>query len=160
MPLLDGQYQIITEKHISPKHSIFEVLDEADMSLRVMWYQLDEAEEIAFEDYRALLRALRREGVVAIRDVVSRPGAHYVVWEAPPVDEYPRKARELLSYQESLAAKGYRLSDAQIYLESGREKIYLLPFQLLEPPPSPISAVLPLTKPVETPPACSHHARQ
>ncbi|MEZ4633321.1 MAG: hypothetical protein R2880_21840 [Deinococcales bacterium] len=109
MPLLDGQYQIITEKHISPKHSIFEVLDEADMSLRVMWYQLDEAEEIAFEDYRALLRALRREGVVAIRDVVSRPGAHYVVWEAPPVDEYPRKARELLSYQESLAVKGYQV---------------------------------------------------
>ena len=98
--------------------------------MRVVWFELDTPEqELAFERYRKLLRALRREGHAAVYDLVSRPGAHYVAWEAPPLSARPLMgdtSEEAAAVRKLLEPHGYTLQDAELYTVDGKHKVYSL----------------------------------
>ena len=98
--------------------------------MRVVWFELDSPEqELAFERYRKLLRALRREGYAAVYDLVSRPGAHYVAWEAPPPSARPLMgdtSEDAAAVRKLLEPHGHTLQDAELYTVDGKHKVYSL----------------------------------
>ena len=127
MALLDGQYNILSEQDLGPGRSLFEATKRSGERVRILWYELMTSEdELAFEDYRQLLRQLKQQDLAAIHDIVSRPGANYVVWEHP-VNERAKRNRYTKEVGELLVASGYRLEDAHIHIdEFNQAKLYML----------------------------------
>ena len=141
MPLLDGKYEIIAERDLGERQTMFEAIAPDGTAVRVVWFELTTSEEeAAFERYRQLLRRLTRDDLTAIFDIVSRPGAHYVAWlsggEAIPASRVPSDIAARLA---ELAVKP---SEADIRSDGHQTRIYGLAFdgKLLLPPPPPPTA--------------------
>lgn len=81
MALLDGKYEITNQITLTDKQSQFDAIAPDGETLRIDWFDLDSSEEEQkFERYRKVLRALKKQGLAALHDIVSRPGTHYVAW--------------------------------------------------------------------------------
>lgn len=91
MSLLDGKYEILRQQALGEHQTLFRATAPDGRPVRIVWFDVEPGQERSFERYRRALRRLHREGDTLLRDVVSRPGAHYVVWEdagdAPPASE-------------------------------------------------------------------------
>ena len=150
MALLDGKYEIVTRQPLlSPEeeqtpHESIDAIAADGASVVIDWYNLPTAaEEEAFENFRKLLRSLKRAGFIALQDVVSRPGAHYVVWCRPSADCYP--VREHSDISRILRYHGRAIYEAAVYIDREHQsRVYRLSFLagnqapvLLEPTPKP-----------------------
>ena len=120
--------------------------------MRVAWYSLGAADEAAFERYRKLLRALRREGLAAIYDLVARPGAHYVAWHMPPMEHTSPTEDEAAAIAAVLGAHGWSLDDAYLCADGERHKVYALAFERSEAPHQPVTESPRTLQPVVTTP--------
>lgn len=89
MPLIDGTYEILEQRPTGDGRTLVRATDPDGKPVRIVWYDVAAEAEASFERYRRTLRRLGREDDVLLRDVVSRPGARYAVWEesaeSPPV---------------------------------------------------------------------------
>jgi hypothetical protein len=83
MPLLDGKYEIISERALGPEQTLFEATTPEGEAVRIVWYELTPGQEPRFEEYRRTVKSLKRSERAAVYDVVSRPGAHDVAWRPP-----------------------------------------------------------------------------
>jgi len=134
--VLDGKYEITSEQELAGHETLFGATAPDGVALMICWHDLETtADERAFEQYRALLRQLRRSGHAALYDLVSRPGAHYVAWRLPgetgalPVGKAEANAAELGAIGAVLEAHGRHLSEAQIYASPGAlPQVYALSF--------------------------------
>ena len=116
--MLDGKYEITSERELGERVTRFGATAPDGTALTISWYELETpADEHAFEQYRTLLRQLRRRGHAAIFDLVSRPGAHYVAWRLPEdVGALPVMAgAEVGALEEVLSAYKRTLTEASIY---------------------------------------------
>jgi beta-lactam-binding protein with PASTA domain len=89
VPLIDGKYEILRQRPSGEGRTVVHATDPAGRPVRIVWYDVPPEAEAAFERYRRALRRLAREPDVLLREVVSRPGARYVVWDVAdgePVD--------------------------------------------------------------------------
>ena len=93
--LLDGTYEIINRKALGEKQAQFEATAPDGSPVRIIWYEITVEQEQRFESYRRTLRQLNQLGLAALYDVVSRPGAHYVVWKQPQNRQVEPDARLL-----------------------------------------------------------------
>lgn len=88
MPLIDGTYEILDQRPLGDGRTLVHATDPDGRPVRLVWYDVPADAEAAFERYRRTLRRLGRDPDVLLREVVSRPGARYAVWEdaeeAPP----------------------------------------------------------------------------
>jgi beta-lactam-binding protein with PASTA domain len=135
VPLLDGKYEIISEHPVDETQTRFEATAPDGTAVTVFWFEFADAElEWAFQHYRQTLRALKRQNLAAIIDVVSRPGANYVAWLRAPhtrvtsLEAYPA----LVGALESL---GREPKEADVRLSGeGQALIYGLAFDRSAPP--------------------------
>jgi beta-lactam-binding protein with PASTA domain len=81
VPLIDGKYEILRQRPSGEGRTVVHATDPDGRPVRIVWYDVPPEAEAAFERYRRALRRLAREPDVLLREVVSRPGARYVVWE-------------------------------------------------------------------------------
>ena len=125
MPLIDGKYEILSEQQLGSEQTLFEATAPDGAAVRIVWYQLEPAQEARFEHYRRTVKRLKRSDRAAVYDVVSRPGAHYVAWHLP-LDAKPTAADEELAA--TLATAGYRPEDADIRRNGRRAMLYGLAF--------------------------------
>ncbi len=135
--MLDGKYEIISEREVSSQSTLFNATAPDGTAVQITWFELQTPDdERAFERYRALLRALRRQGRAAIYDLVARPGAYYVAWQLPGEVRPAQTADEhevLTTLRELLGAHGRHLSEAEVSTgPDGTPRIYMLPFRPLE----------------------------
>lgn len=152
MPLLDGKYEILTQRPLGALATLFEATAPDGTALRVVWFDLVTPEqEVAFESYRRLLRKLKRAGYAAIYDLVSRPGAHYVAWYPPPAAPAPTTSAPLETdeLQHLLQTHGYNAEEADIRKDERGERVYGLAFEGVHltpqaPPELETSPALPL----------------
>lgn len=90
VPLIDGTYEILRQQALSETETLVLATDPDGRPVRIVLYEVAPEHESSFERHRRALRRLGREGDVLLRDVVSRPGAHFAVWEdasdAPPAE--------------------------------------------------------------------------
>jgi beta-lactam-binding protein with PASTA domain len=146
--LLDGRYEIIAERPLSAEQTLFEATAADGTAVRLIWYTLpDSTAEAAFERYRQVLRALRRQNLAALHDVVARPGATYVAWRAPPPNQRAQADAAILEVLETF---GYRPEEADIRLDAdGSLRVYGLAFAgtLPEVPSPPAPAPHPSRSP-------------
>ncbi|MBS3933153.1 MAG: PASTA domain-containing protein [Truepera sp.] len=135
--LLDGRYEIIAERPLSAEQTLFEATAADGTAVRIIWYTLVGSQaEAAFERYRQVLRALRREDAAALHDVVARPGATYVAWYTPPPNQQSHPSAAI---NQVLEAFDYRPEEADIRLAAdGKPRVYGLAFAgtLAAPPPA------------------------
>ncbi len=123
---------MLSERSLSSHLTFFEALDPESKTVYVLWYNLyNPEEEDAFEDYRQLLRSLKKQGLAAIQSLVARPGAYYVAWHKPSIGS--RRLRNGKSateaIEEILTSNEREISEAQVYLDAdGKSRIYMLPF--------------------------------
>lgn len=142
MAVLDGKYEILSERALEPGESLFTATAPDGRTLRIAWFELrDPQQEAQFESYRQLLRQLRRENLAALHDIVSRPGAHYVAWHAAgglpkaPVDARLRGLLERFGYTPEQADVRLGPGGAQLYgLAFGQAR---LPSEPAPPAPKP-----------------------
>lgn len=140
MPLLDGKYEIIREHQLAPGQTLFEAAAPDGTALRIVWYDIAADQERSFEKYRRGVRQLRKAGLAAVHDVVSRPGAHYVAWQ--PANG-SRPAPPDAALVDALAAAGFRVEDADIRRGGRRVQVYGLAWDgapvptFSGPPPTP-----------------------
>lgn len=138
MPLLDGRYEIHTESPSPGGGSIFRATAPSGEVVRVAWYDIRGEQESAFEGYRRLIKRLLREGQAAVLDVVSRPGAHYVVWRLPPEGAAELPGDEPLGAL--IREAGVDPSGARRFATADGAKLFELPFRpagSAAPAPSP-----------------------
>ena len=126
--MLDGKYEIISQRPLGPRSTLFDATAPDGAAVRVAWYSVDPEEEAAFERYRKLLRALKRDGFAAIHDLVARPGAHYVAWYVPPSEV----REEDKAIEARLEAHGWSLEDAHLCADKDGVKLYALAFERAE----------------------------
>jgi beta-lactam-binding protein with PASTA domain len=81
--LIDGKYRVYAEHVYDGQRTLLDAKTSDGTWVTITWYRLPLAQEDAFERYRILLKGLKRKRLAAVHDVVSRPGAHYVVWARP-----------------------------------------------------------------------------
>lgn len=148
MALLDGQYEIISQRPLASGQTLFRATAPDGASLNIIWYELaTPQEEAQFERYRQLLRALRKQGAAAIYDIVARPGATYVAWEVgnglPKLAASPELAELFASFD-------YDAAQADIRREpDGRARVYGVALSGTLPPldePPPAAAMPPLAQ--------------
>lgn len=125
MPLLDGKYEILTERALGPGQTLFEATAPDGADVVIHWFDLRPEQETSFERYRRLLRRLRREDRAALHDVVSRPGAHYVAWYPPNGARPTAPDDELLAL---LREAGFADEQADVRRDGRRAKLYGLAF--------------------------------
>jgi len=153
--VLDGKYEIISQRDLSPRGTLFEATAPDGTAVHLAWYDLTTPEEeAAFERYRALLRQLRRCERAAIYDLVARPGAHYVAWRVPTLPR-PAEEGELAEVRRILEVHGKRLEDAQVCAEGGKAKVYALAFEEAPRPAPPASSERPPQRSTRRPEALS-----
>ena len=140
--LLDGRYEIIAERPLGAEQTLFEATAADGTAVRIIWYTLVGSQaEAAFERYRQVLRALRREDAVALHDVVARPGATYVVWQTPPPNQ---RSHPSAAINQVLEAFNYRPEEADIRLAAdGKLRVYGLAFAGTLPESPPAAATPP-----------------
>jgi beta-lactam-binding protein with PASTA domain len=83
VPLIDGTYEILEQRPTGDGRTLVRATDPDGLPVRIVWYDVPAEAEGSFERYRRTLRRLSREPDVLLRDVVSRPGARYAVWDDP-----------------------------------------------------------------------------
>jgi len=83
VPLIDGTYEIVEQRPTGDGRTLILATDPDGIPVRIVWYDVPSDTEAAFEIYRRALRRLARAGGTTLREVVSRPGARYAVWEDP-----------------------------------------------------------------------------
>jgi len=103
VPLIDGTYEILDQRPMGDGRTLVHATDPDGHPVRLVWYDVAADAEAGFERYRRTLRKLAREPDVLLRDVVSRPGARYAVWE--DAEEAPPAAPDA-AWRERLAAHG------------------------------------------------------
>ena len=132
MAVLDGKYEILSQRAVGEGQMQFDAVAPDGAALRIIWYDLDSSEQAQqFERYRRLLRRLRKGGFAALHDVVSRPGAHYIAWYTPETSQWGKPSTELLGLLESHA---YTAASADIrQTETGKALVYDLAFDPEEP---------------------------
>ncbi|MEM6431263.1 MAG: hypothetical protein AAF708_18640, partial [Deinococcota bacterium] len=81
--IIDGKYRGYAEHAYDDVRTLLDAKTPTGEWVTITWYRLPLAQEDAFERYRILLKGLKRKKLAAVYDVVSRPGAHYVVWARP-----------------------------------------------------------------------------
>lgn len=117
MSLLDGKYEVMSQRPLEGGGTIFDATAPDGTPLRIEWFDLAAGEEAAFERYRRLLKRLKRDGLAAVHDVIARPGATYVAWLKPENGSVPAAREEL---EQALAANGYEVSAADIRARGAR----------------------------------------
>jgi beta-lactam-binding protein with PASTA domain len=156
--MLDGKYEITAEREITPHSTLFGGTAPDGTAVQIVWYDLQHPDdERAFEGYRTALRALKRQGLAAVYDLVARPGAYYVAWLAPPGTARLPVAALDAATRDALGAAlppHCSLNDADIRSDgAGGIKLYGLPFALPSAALSPQRGVSPAeTRTVTTPP--------
>lgn len=125
MPLLDGKYEIISERLLGAEQTLFEATAPDGAAVRIVWYELTPDQEARFEHYRRTLKRLKRSARAAVYDVVSRPGAHYVAWR-PPLEARPATPDGEL--ESLLVSAGFRPENADIRRDQRRPVVYGLAF--------------------------------
>ena len=147
--MLDGKYEITSERELGERVTRFGATAPDGTALTISWYELETpADEHAFEQYRTLLRQLRRRGYAAIFDLVSRPGAHYVAWRLPgDVGALPVMAGpELGAIEEVLSAYERSLGEASIYAPpDAPAQVYALEFAAIPNTALPLGQVTPVS---------------
>ncbi len=135
MALLDGKYEVMSQRPLEGGRTLFEAAAPDGTPLRVEWFELPEAQDPAFERYRRLLKKLKRDGKAAVHDVISRPGARYVAWLKAPGNSLPVDDEALSA---ALAAEGFDPGAADVR-RIGRQppQLYGLGFDGLLAEPSP-----------------------
>lgn len=141
MAVIDGKYEILSQRALDDEQTFFSATAPDGAALAIVWFDLTTPlQEARFERYRQLLRALKKQGLAALHDIVSRPGAHYVAWHTPsnqPQTPPPADVERLL------LAYGYSSAQADIRLDkAGRSVVYALAFgetavPAAVPPPGP-----------------------
>ena len=146
--MLDGKYEITSERELGERVTRFDATAPDGTALTISWYELETpADEHAFEQYRTLLRQLRRRGHAAIFDLVSRPGAHYVAWQLPgDVGALPvATGAELGAIEEILSAYAHTLTEASIYAPpDAPPQVYALEFAALPKTTLPLGQATPV----------------
>lgn len=134
--VIDGKYEVIREVSRHQNMRLYDVRTGSGANRRVAWFEIaSQSDRQAFYTYRTALRAVSPAGLT---DVVTRPGAHYVVWQVLnglPLQAWAdqtSKQREILDALNSLAADiakhGFALADADIVLTENAPRIaYLRP---------------------------------
>ncbi|MGL4610195.1 MAG: PASTA domain-containing protein [Trueperaceae bacterium] len=139
MAVLDSKYEILTQASLGDGQTLYEAVAPDGTALRVIWFDLaTPQQETQFERYRQLLRKLEKQDLAAIFDIVSRPGAHYVVWYVPSSG----KTKASPELAELLQRYGYPLGAADIRADRGKAVLYSLNFDKPIPEPQ-----LPTTSP-------------
>lgn len=119
MSLLDGKYEVIGQRPLEGGRTHFDATAPDGAPLRIEWFDLPAEQEPSFERYRRLLKNLKRDGLAAVHDVISRPGAHYVAWERPPAGSQSASDPELTAL---LSAQGYAPEAADVRRRAARER--------------------------------------
>ncbi|MDZ7703211.1 MAG: PASTA domain-containing protein [Trueperaceae bacterium] len=129
MSLLDGKYQVLSERRLSARERLYRATGPDGHAVDIVWYDLADADdELAFERFRQLLRTLKREGHAALRDIVARPGAHYVVWDAQAPTR-PARVRQHDTLEPLLRRYDLSLGDLQFRRDAnGQILVYDAPF--------------------------------
>lgn len=132
--LIDGVYRVHGETALDEVRTVITAKDKHGNWVTITWYALTLEQEAAFEHYRVLLKSLKRKGLAAVQDVVSRPGAHYVVWtQANPAtsQQINSKSADQLAIADMLDAHGRSLDDAILRRDNrdGRTHVYGLAWQ-------------------------------
>ena len=147
--MLDGKYEITSERELGERVTRFGATAPDGTALTISWYELETpADEHAFEQYRTLLRQLRRRGHAAIFDLVSRPGAHYVAWRLPrDVGALPvTTGAELGAIEEILSAYERSLGEASVCAPpDAPAQVYALEFAALPTAASPPGQATPVS---------------
>ena len=125
MPLIDGKYELLGEHAGAPGQTVMSAAAPDGSAVNLVWFDLEPHEETLFEQYRRALRRIKREGRAALYDVVSRPGAHYVVWQ---VDAEARPARPDRELEELLEQFGYEPEHADVRKLDGLPVLFGLAF--------------------------------
>ena len=125
MSLLDGKYEIMAQRPLGERQTLFEATAPDGTLLNIVWYDLLSPQEGAFEQYRRTLKRLMKSSWTALYDVVSRPGAHYVAWQRPAEGSSAAKHQDLA---ELLAELGIRVQDADIRRSERQVKLFGLVF--------------------------------
>lgn len=118
MPLIDGKYEILRQRPTGEGRTVVHATDPDGRPVRIVWYDVPPEAEAAFERYRRALRRLAREPDVLLREVVSRPGARYVVWDVAEGDATGPDA----AWRERLDALGLQ-PDAARLIRDGRTTV-------------------------------------
>ena len=141
MAVIDGKYEILSQRALDEQQTFFSATAPDGAALAIHWFDLTTPlQEASFERYRQLLRTLKKQGLAALHDIVSRPGAHYVVWYAPNSQPQTTAPPDLES---ALQAYGYSAAQADVRLDkTGRSVVYALAFgesdvPAAAPPPGP-----------------------
>src|SRR5690625_4516112 len=132
MPLIDGKYELLGEHAGAPGQTVMSAAAPDGTAVNLVWFDLDPDQEALFEQYRRALRRLKREGRAALYDVVSRPGAHYVVWQANTEARPARADRELETLLEQF---GYEPDHADVRRLDGIPTLFGLAFDGAAAPP-------------------------
>ncbi len=111
VPLIDGTYEILDQRPLGDGRTLVHATDPDGRPVRLVWYDVAADAEAAFERYRRTLRRLGRDPDVLLREVVSRPGARYAVWE--DAEEAPPAAPDA-AWRERLAAHGLDPQNADL----------------------------------------------
>lgn len=132
--LIDGVYRVHSETALDEVRTVITAKDKHGNWVTITWYALTLEQETAFEHYRVLLKSLKRKSLAAVQDVVSRPGAHYVVWtQANPAtsQQVNSKSTNQLAIADMLDAHGRSLDDAILRRDNrdGRTHVYGLAWQ-------------------------------
>ncbi len=126
MSLIDGKYEIVSQEIISSRETVFKALAPDGNDLNIIWYEFNSlADEQQFEQFRKLIRVLRKENLAAVYDIVSRPGANYIVWLA---SNNLAKANTNQKITDILSSFGYSSNMADIRSKKNKRKIYYLSF--------------------------------
>ena len=136
MSLLDGKYEILSQQALSDQQTRFDATGPDGTALTIIWYDLtDPKQELEFEAYRQVIRKLKRAGLAAVHDVVSRPGAHYVAWISG-ADK--KRARLNADIEDILKAHAFNPQEADVRFDKRQGvQVYGLPFMGLSPAPEP-----------------------
>lgn len=135
MALLDGTYEVTSQQAPEGIQTLFEATASDGTPVHIVWYDLPPHHEARFEHYRRILKRMKRSGLAALHDVVSRPGAHYVAWELPRGRRVPPNK----ALTEALAEAGYPSEIADIHEDGDRLRIYGLAFGSELTPSEPVS---------------------
>ncbi len=124
--MIDGKYEIISQLVDGANESYFKASAADGSTVRIAWYKLSSLEdEQHFEQFRKLLRILKREKMAAVLDIVSRPGAHYVVWK----DSHNlNKANKHDDIDKLLLDYGYKSEMADIRSVNSKAQVFDLKF--------------------------------
>jgi beta-lactam-binding protein with PASTA domain len=138
VPLLDGKYEILSERPLGAGATRFDATTPAGATVRVVWYDLEPQQEAAFERFRRLLKRLARDGSASVADVVSRPGARYVAWLTPAPGLAPGRDPAV---EAALREAGFDPETATLLRDGRSVRLFDLPFHpgAVAPPPPPAS---------------------